>query len=79
MTYTNRRETAGRDASWTESGAAGDRREHDAAVERLRARAARCTSLASQATSLGVSTELTMLAREYEADAASLETAASRR
>jgi hypothetical protein len=81
MTYTNQSGQAGRDSAWREPDAANDGYEHErgAAVERLRARAARCNSLASQATSPGVATELEMLAREYEADAATLETTPSRR
>jgi len=50
-----------------------------AIVARLRARAARCADLAAQATSPGLANEFDLLAREYEADAASLEAAASRR
>lgn len=56
--------------------AANDRK---ATVARLRARAARCADLAAQATSLGLANEFHLLAREYEADAASLESALSRR
>jgi hypothetical protein len=50
-----------------------------ATVARLRARAARCAELAAQASSLGLATEFDLLARDYEADAASLESASSRR
>lgn len=56
--------------------AASDR---SATVARLRARAARCADLAAQATSLGLANEFALLARDYEADAASLESAALRR
>ncbi len=55
--------------------AANDR---SATVSRLRARAARCADLASQATSLGLANEFELLAREYEADAASLESTSLR-
>ena len=50
-----------------------------ATVLRLRARAARCADLAAQATSIGLANEFDLLAREYEADAASLESAPLRR
>jgi hypothetical protein len=50
-----------------------------ATVARLRARAARCADLAAQATSLGLANEFDLLARDYEADAASLESAPLRR
>lgn len=53
--------------------------DRNATVARLRARAARCADLAAQATSLGLANEFDLLARDYEADAASLETAALRR
>jgi hypothetical protein len=56
--------------------AASDR---NTTVARLRARAARCADLAAQATSLGLAKEFDLLARDYEADAASLEFAALRR
>jgi hypothetical protein len=61
----------------------GDAREEangrTATVTRLRARAARCADLAAQATSLGLANEFDLLAREYEADAASLESVSLRR
>jgi hypothetical protein len=53
--------------------------DRNATVMRLRARAARCADLAAQATSLGLANEFELLAREYEADAASLESASFRR
>jgi hypothetical protein len=51
----------------------------NATVTRLRARAARCADLAAQATSPGLANEFDLLAREYEADAASLESLSLRR
>lgn len=53
--------------------------DRNATVARLRARAARCADLAAQSTSLGLANEFDLLARDYEADAASLESAALRR
>ena len=53
--------------------------DRNATVFRLRARAARCADLAAQATSPGLANEFELLARDYEADAATLESASLRR
>jgi hypothetical protein len=80
MTDPNRSASFERQAVLDRSDARDDAvSDRKATVARLRARAARCKDLAAQATSPGLANEFELLAREYEADAASLESASLRR